>query len=127
MSINAGCFTLELVIFNAEIFAAEAKFYNFKELKFKWLQFLKLCMFKLSKMSFEITFIVCGCCVYKDIWKVEISLEELPFYLSQITVKIVMLLWSFTCFKAASTASLATSAVPEGSAFDNGPSDFKTF
>ena len=93
MSVNAGCFTIELVIFNAEIFAGETKFYNVKELKFKRLQFLKrLCMFKLSKMSFEITFIVCGYRVYKDIWKVEISSEELPFYLSQITVKIVMLL-----------------------------------
>ena len=92
MSVNAGCFAIELVIFNAEIFAGETKFYNVKELKFKRLQFLKSCMFKLSKMSFEITFIVCGYHVYKDIWKVEISSEELPFYLSQITVKIVMLL-----------------------------------
>ena len=36
-------------------------------------------MFELSKMLFEITFILSGYHVYKDIWGVKIS-SELPFY-----------------------------------------------
>ena len=75
-------------------------------------------MFKLSIMSFEITFVVCGYHVYEDIWEVDIS-SELPFYLSQMIAKIVMLQPSFNCFKAVSTASLAGLVVAECGASDN--------
>ena len=40
--------------------------------------FESLCKFKISIISFEITFIVCSCHFYKDVWEVEISSEELP-------------------------------------------------
>ena len=40
-------------------------------------------MFESLKMSLEITIIVHGYHVYKDIWEVEIS-SEFPFYLSQM-------------------------------------------
>ena len=75
-------------------------------------------------MSFKFTSIVSGYRVYKDTWEVKIGSGESPFYLSQITVKIVMPLWSFNCFKAAITGSLAAVVVAEGSASDNGPSEF---
>ena len=70
-------------------------------------------------MLFEITFIMHGYHVYKEIWKVEINSF---FYLSQIIMKI-MLQWSFY-FKAAGTASRAALVVAEGSASNNGPSGF---
>ena len=71
-------------------------------------------------MLFEITFIMHGYHVYKEIWKVEINSL---IYLSQIIMKI-MLQWSFYCFKAAGTASRAALVVAEGSASNNGPSGF---
>ena len=56
---------------------------------------------------------MCSYQFYKDVWEVEISSEELPFYLSQTIAKIIMQLWSFDCLKAASTASLSSSVVAD--------------
>ena len=83
--------------------------------------------FEFSIMPFEITFIVCSCHFFKDSWEVEISSEQLPFYLSPTIVKIVLHLWSFNCFKAASTASLSASIVADGSASNIRTSDFYTW
>ena len=44
-------------------------------------------MFKLSKISFEIMFVVHGYPVHKDIWEVQIS-SEMPCLPSQIIAKI---------------------------------------
>ena len=66
-------------------------------------------MFNLSKILFEITFIVCGYLVYKDIWVVQIS-SELPCLPEPDNRKIIMPQQSFDFFEAADTASLAALA-----------------
>ena len=65
--------------------------FKFRRTKiWKIITFKDLWKFEFSIIPFEITFIVCSCHFYKDIWEIEINSEELPFYLSPTIVKIVL-------------------------------------
>ena len=76
-------------------------------------------MFEVSKVLFEIIFIVCGYHVYKTFWKLKL-IQNCSVYLSQIIVKMIKPKCSFNCFEAAGTASLTALVVAESSASDNG-------
>ena len=78
----------------------------------------------LSKILFEIIFIVCGYLVYKEIWEVQISSELLPCLPEPDNRKIIMPQQSFDFFEATDTASLAALVVAEGSTSNYGPSGF---
>ena len=77
-------------------------------------------MFEVSKVLFEIIFIVCGYHVYKTFWKLKL-IQNCIVYLSPIIAKMVKPKCSFDCFEATGAASLAALVVAEGSASDNGP------